>query len=167
MSDGAIEAKVHATSGCAGLWLRTGDRGYVLAYCADGYVRIHKLGDRAPGPANMLNEWTLKTEADPYVAFVAKDQTSLVFYVNGMQFGPVSDNVDPIKSGKINLGAFTDGSDGANVDISEVRVFLPAQTNTGGNNSTGSASPRSSWSGSPSTSPSGKKSPTSTPQPTN
>jgi hypothetical protein len=160
MRDGAIEAKVHVKTGCAGMWLRTGDKGYMLGICADGYLRIYKLGNKAPGPDNTIGEWTYKATTDPYVAFRCEGST-LIFYVGGAQFGPVTD--DEILSGKIDLGAFTSG-DAADAEFSEVRVFLPP-TNAGGGNPTGTATRSTNGSGSPSTSPSPKKSTTSA-QPT-
>jgi hypothetical protein len=166
MSDGSIEAKVKVASGCAGMWLRTGDKGYMLGYCADGYVRIYKLAEKPPGPANTLQEWTFKATGDVYVAFLVKGN-ELVFYVNGKQFGPVSDG--DIRSGKIDLGAFDLGEDTADVTFSEVRVVMPGDWQAGGSTPTKTRAPTpsassSGWgSGSPSATPSGKKPTTSTP----
>ncbi|UWZ35379.1 Hsp70 family protein [Dactylosporangium roseum] len=146
LTDSAIEAKVHLTSGCAGMWLRTGDKGYVLAYCADGNVRIHRLGDAAPSQNNTLAEWTYKAESDAYVAFVVNG-TTLNFYIGGVQFGPVSD-VEILK-GRTNLGAFA-STGVADVEFSDVRVFTPqSSTNAGGGSPKSSPSTtRSGWSSS-------------------
>ncbi|MGI5237009.1 Hsp70 family protein [Dactylosporangium sp. CA-139066] len=163
MGDGSIEAKVHAAAGCAGMWLRTGDRGYTLGYCADGYLRMYRLGNKAPGPDSLLKEWSIRATGDPYVAFkIQGDQ--LTAYVNGMQFGPVTDSV--IHNGKVDLGAFALADQTADASFSQVRVFMPGDWQPGSAQTTKKPNPSTStsgwWSGSPSTTPSKKV----TPQPT-
>ncbi|GAB3859773.1 Hsp70 family protein [Dactylosporangium cerinum] len=153
LTDVGIEAKVHRETGCAGIWARTGDRGYTVGVC-DGVIRLYALGDNAPSPDNELASWPVKIEGDPYVTLVAIG-TEISVWVNGTKLG--TKNHDLIKRGKVNLGAFT-AADPANVTFSEVRVWQP-QSNSGGGNQTTSPSPsRSGWSSPPST--------TATPKPT-
>ncbi|MER7003396.1 Hsp70 family protein [Dactylosporangium sp. NPDC000555] len=168
MTDGSIEAKVHASAGCAGIWLRTGDKGYTLGYCSDGHLRLYRLGNKAPGPDSLLKEWTVQVSGDPYVAFkIQADQ--LDAYVNGVRFGPVTDG--QIRGGKINLGAFALADQTADASFSQVRIFVPGDWQPGtaatatkrSPTPTPSSSSSSSWSGSPSAAPSSKK---PTPQPT-
>jgi hypothetical protein len=162
MNDGSIEAKVHAAAGCAGMWLRTGDKGYTLGYCADGHVRLYRLGNKQPGPDSLLKEWAVQVTGDPYVAFkIQGDQLNA--YVNGVQFGPVSDS--QIRAGKVNLGAFALTDQTADASFSQVRVFMPEDWQPGTAPTTKKPNPSTStsgWPGSPSTSPSKKV----TPQPT-
>ncbi|GAA2327666.1 hypothetical protein GCM10010170_003630 [Dactylosporangium salmoneum] len=166
MQDGSIEAKVHAANGCAGLWLRTGDKGYTLGYCADGHVRLYRLANKAPGPDSLLKDWAIQASGDPYVAFkIQGDQLDV--YVNGVHFGPVKDSVIP--TGKVNLGAFSLTEQTADATFTQVRLFVPEdwQPGNAGNTTTKKPTPTSSssgWgSGSPSATPTSKK---PTPQPT-
>ncbi|WP_238006170.1 Hsp70 family protein [Dactylosporangium sp. AC04546] len=164
LADSGIEAKVHVTSGCAGMWLRTGSRGYTLGYCANGYVRLHRLADSGPGKNNLIEEWYVKASEDTYVAFaVAGD--ALVIYAGGEQVGRVSDQ--EIRDGRTNLGAFSTTGDAADVTFSDVRVFTPQPTAT--NTQKNSPAPtRSGWwgSGSPSASASNSKKPSTSATPT-
>ncbi|GGM88340.1 hypothetical protein GCM10007977_107960 [Dactylosporangium sucinum] len=165
LTDSGIEAKVHVTSGCAGMWLRTGSRGYTLGYCANGYVRLHRLADSGPSKNNLIEEWYVKTSEDTYVAF-AVSETHLVVYVGGEQVGRVTD--EEIRDGRTNLGAFSTTGDAADVTFSDVRVFS-LQAPTTGNTPKNSPSPtRSGWwgSSSPSASPSTSKKPSGSAMPT-
>ncbi|MFG2044441.1 Hsp70 family protein [Dactylosporangium sp. NPDC048998] len=164
MTDGSIEAKVHAATGCAGMWLRTGDKGYTLGYCSDGHLRLYRLGNKAPGPDSLLKDWAIQVSGDPYVAFkIEGDQLNA--YVNGERFGPVSDG--QIRSGKVDLGAFTLTDQTADASFSQVRVFMPGDWQPGPTATKRPPTPTSSssdwWSGSPSAAPTSKK---PTPQPT-
>ncbi|MEV4514491.1 Hsp70 family protein [Dactylosporangium sp. NPDC049525] len=154
MGDVGIEAKVHRESGCAGIWARTGDKGYTVGVC-DGVVRLHALGDFAPSQDNELASWPVRITGDPYVALVVISNNVSV-YVNGTKLGTKSH--DLINRGRVNLGAFTPG-DPADVTFSEVRVWQPPSSSGGGNPNT-SPSPSKSTSSSPSATPSWK--PTST-----
>ncbi|MEV8515504.1 Hsp70 family protein [Dactylosporangium sp. NPDC051484] len=166
MTDGSIEAKVHAAAGCAGMWLRTGDKGYTLGYCSDGHLRLYRLGNKAPGPDSLLKEWAIQVSGDPFVAFKVHDD-QLDAYVNGVRFGPVSDGQIP--RGKIDLGAFALTDQTADASFSQVRIFMPGDWQPGtaatATKRPPSPTPSSSgwWSGSPSAAPTSKK---PTPQPT-
>ncbi|MEV6928047.1 Hsp70 family protein [Dactylosporangium sp. NPDC051485] len=161
MQDGSIEAKVHAATGCAGLWLRTGDKGYTLGYCADGHVRLYRLANKAPGPDSLLKDWTIQASGDPYVAFkVQGDQLDV--YVNGVHLGPVQDSVIP--TGKVDLGAFSLTDQTADASFTQVRLFMPGDWQPGNAGSTTTKKPTpttsssSGWgSGSPSAAPTSKK----------
>jgi len=39
----AVEATFAVVTGCGGMWVRTGARGYFVAVCADGTVQLHEL----------------------------------------------------------------------------------------------------------------------------
>ncbi|WP_432977712.1 Hsp70 family protein [Dactylosporangium sp. CA-233914] len=167
MTDGGIEAKVKLTAGCAGMWLRTGARGYALGYCEDGHLRLYKLTDSPPGADSLLREWQIKPSGDPYVAFkIAGDQLSV--YVNGVQFGPVADG--DFHSGKINLGAFALSDKTADASFSQVRVFMPGDWQPGGGAPTATKTknpqPSTSSSGWGSANPSPSTSKRTTPLPT-
>jgi hypothetical protein len=155
LSDVGIEAKVHRQAGCAGIWARTGDRGYTVGVC-DGVIRLYALGDNAPSQDNELASWPVKIDGDPYVTLVAIG-TEISVWVNGQKLG--TKNHDLIKRGKVNLGAFT-AADPADVTFSEVRVWQPQSTSGGGNPTTNPTPSRSGWSNPPSTTPTPK--PTST-----
>ncbi|WP_327008984.1 Hsp70 family protein [Dactylosporangium sp. NBC_01737] len=154
MADVGIEAKVHRESGCAGIWARTGDKGYTVGVC-DGVVRLHALGDFAPSQDNELASWPVKVTGDPYVALVVISNEVSV-YVNGTKLGTKTH--DLIRRGRVNLGAFTPG-DPADVTFSEVRVWQPPSSSGGGNPTT-APSPSKTTSTSPTATPSWK--PTST-----
>jgi len=163
MNDGSIEAKVHAAQGCAGMWLRTGDKGYTLGYCADGHLRLYRLGNRAPGPDSLLKDWQIQVTGDPYVAFkIEGDQLNA--YVNGVQFGPVTDA--QIHSGKVDLGAFALADQTADASFSQVRLFMPGDWQPGTATTTKKPNPSTSTSGWGSGSPSASTSKKVTPQPT-
>jgi hypothetical protein len=147
--------KVHRQNGCAGIWARTGDRGYTVGVC-DGVIRLYALGDNAPSQDNELASWPVKIEGDPYVTLVAIG-TEISVWVNGTKLG--SKTHDLIKRGKVNLGAFT-AADPADVTFSEVRVWQPPSSSGGGNQSTSPSPSKSGWSNPPSTTPTPK--PTST-----
>jgi hypothetical protein len=154
MADVGIEAKVHRENGCAGIWARTGDKGYTVGVC-DGVVRLHALGDYAPSQDNELASWPVKITGDPYVALVVISNEVSV-YVNGTKLGTKTN--DLIKRGRVNLGAFTPG-DPADVTFSEVRVWQPPSS-SGGNPNTSPSPSKSTSSTSPSATPTWK--PTST-----
>ncbi|WP_432829726.1 Hsp70 family protein [Dactylosporangium sp. CA-092794] len=170
MQDGSIEAKVHVTSGCGGLWLRTGDRGYMLGLCADNHARLYKLSNRPPGQENLLKDWLFKPAGDDtYVAFEIQG-ADLTVYLNGKQLGPVTDA--DIRSGKITLGAFTLAGDNTEAVFSQVRVIMPGdwqpgtqQQPTKTKQPTQTPSPTSSgwWSNTPSAAPTSRR---ATPLPT-
>lgn len=153
MADVGIETKVHRQNGCAGIWARTGDKGYTVGVC-DGVVRLHALGDFAPSQDNELASWPVKITGDPYVALVVIG-TEVSVYVNGTKLG--SKIHDLIKRGRVNLGAFT-STDPADVTFSEVRVWQPPSNSGGGNPTTAPSPSKSGWSNSPT--------PTWTPKPT-
>ncbi len=152
MTDVGIETKVHRQSGCAGIWARTGDKGYTVGVC-DGVIRLHALGDFAPSQDNELASWPVKITGDPYVALVVIG-IEVSVYVNGTKLG--SKTHDLIKKGRVNLGAFT-SADPADVTFSEVRVWQPQSNSGGGGNPGTSPSPsRSGWSNSPTPTPTWK-----------
>ena len=162
LTDAAVEVEVTLTSGCAGIWTRTGSEGYLLVVCK-GYARLHALGNEPPSGANTLAEWSFDGPAPGTVVGLLVQGTTLSFYLGGELFGPVTDS--RIKRGKVNAGALGAGAENGDVTFVDFRVFTPPAEPTR-NPTTRQPSPTSSGWTSPSWSPSpSKKSATPSVQP--
>ncbi len=102
--DAALEAELSVTAGCAGLWSRTGTRGYFLAVCADRTIRMHELGDTPPGERNLLIRFTPTFDpAKVVVGWLVRD-TSFTVYVDGKPLRTVTNG--DIRSGRVGIGGF-------------------------------------------------------------
>jgi hypothetical protein len=151
-TDVAVEALVSVNAGCAGIWARTGNKGYLLAVC-HGRVELYRLGNDPPSPSNSLGRWSIAGPRSQAVVGLLASGTTLRAYFDGALLGSVTD--DQIGFGKVNAGAITGEEETADVVIEDFWVFAPA----------GAAAPASS-AGSPSPSASASKKPSASPLPT-
>jgi hypothetical protein len=122
-SDSAVEVEVTVSSGCAGLWTRTGSKGYFLTICRTT-ARFYLLGDEAPSPANQLANWTLPAEPQHLVVGVLASGNQFSVYAAGRRLGVVTD--DTLHFGHVNAGGYTDGTE-SSIDVSfrRFRVWTP------------------------------------------
>jgi hypothetical protein len=119
----AYEVEVTVTRGCAGLWTRTGSRGYFLTICRD-VARFYLLGDEAPAPANQLMSWSLPTPPNKLVVGVLANGDRFDVYAAGQLLGTVHDGT--LRFGHVNAGGFTGGSDPAiDATFHQLRIWLP------------------------------------------
>jgi hypothetical protein len=103
--DGAVEAQFAVDSGCGGMWIRTGTKGYFVAVCADGKIQLHRLLNRAPdeGDSARLGSWGGHDTSDIVVgALAVGDQ--LTVYANGVPLDTVRHS--EIASGRVGVGGF-------------------------------------------------------------
>jgi actin-like ATPase involved in cell morphogenesis len=103
--DGAVEAQFAVDSGCGGMWIRTGTKGYFVAVCADGRIHLHRLLNRAPdeGDSERLGSWDGHDTSDIVVGALAVG-TELTVYANGVPLGTVTHS--EIGSGRVGVGGF-------------------------------------------------------------
>jgi hypothetical protein len=121
--DVAVEVEITVTAGCAGLWTRTGSRGYFLTVCRS-VARFYLLGDEAPAPANQLASWPLRGAPSHLVVGVLATGSQFAVYAAGQRLGVVTD--DTLHFGHVNAGGFTDGSEPAiDATFHQFRVWQP------------------------------------------
>ena len=148
------------------MWTRTGNKGYTLLICHDR-AELLLLTDSPPSAASKLAEAKFASPilGSVVVGLLAQGNT-LTAYLNGNQVLTVQNGT--LSHGKINTGAVADGTNPADVEFADFRVFAPpAQNNgnNGGNNNNGGGKPTPS--GSKSTTPKTTATwPTSPPTPT-
>ena len=155
--DVAVEADISVTTGCAGLWARTGAKGYMLAVCESSVVLL-RLGSGSADQAT-LGQWRLGFRPEHTIAGLLVEGTNLSVRISGQLIGSViSDN--QIHYGKVNAGGYPGQGTSIDVSITDLRVFTPlaAGAPTAGGtqaqrSGAPSKSPSSSWKPSTSTSP--------------
>lgn len=117
--DVAINTTVRVDSGCAGLWLRTGDtQGYFLDRC-HGSIELHLVSDTDPSAASLMKRWPGTGER--IGAMVRGDVISV--YADGHRLGSVRNG--QVDAGRVDLGVFTGQDDSARVVFSRARVWQP------------------------------------------
>jgi hypothetical protein len=126
--DVAIEVQVSVASGCAGVWTRTGTKGYLMMVCRDR-AELHLLKDAPPSDATRLDQATFAAPATgPLVIALEAQGSTLTGYVGGEAV--LTANNGEIARGKVNAGATSDGGNPADVTFDGFRVFSPpAQQN--------------------------------------
>jgi Hsp70 protein len=106
--DVAVEAELSIAAGCAGMWVRTGARGYFLAICRDSTIRLHELGDSAVADGNRLIRFAPAFDpANVVVGLLVRDTnvtTNFTVYVDGKALQTVSNG--DIRSGHIGIGGY-------------------------------------------------------------
>ncbi len=119
----AFEVEVTVDRGCAGLWTRTGNRGYFLTVCRD-VARFYLLGDEPPSSSNQLARWSLPASPRRLVVGVLANGDRFDVYAAGQLLGTVTDAT--LRIGHVNAGGFTDASD-SKIDVTfhQFRVWLP------------------------------------------
>ncbi len=145
----AVEVQVSLTSGCGGIWVRTGSKGYVLMICKNR-AELHLLVNDPPSAASRLDQVTFDTPVTCQVVVALLAQgTTLTGYISGQAM--LSSQNDVVKHGRVNAGAMKDNTNPADVTFVDFRVFTPPAQQNDGNpqpNPTKTKSPT------PSTSPS-------------
>jgi hypothetical protein len=102
--DVAVEAELSIAAGCAGMWVRTGTRGYFLAICRDSTIRLHELGDTEVADGNRLIRFAPTFDpANVVVGLLVRD-TNFTVYVDGKALQTVSNG--DIRSGHIGIGGY-------------------------------------------------------------
>jgi Hsp70 protein len=102
--DVAVEAELSIVAGCAGMWVRTGTRGYLLATCRDGTIRLHELGNTPVADVNRLIGFTPSFDPGHVVVGLLVRGSNFTVYVDGKAQQTVSN--DDIRSGRIGIGGF-------------------------------------------------------------
>jgi hypothetical protein len=120
-TDVAVEVKVAVNSGCAGVWARTGTKGYLLMVCRNR-VELHLLKDAPPSDATRLSQATFPASGSLVIGLQAQG-TTLTGYVNGAKL--VEAQNGEVTRGKVNAGATADGGSPADVTFDGFRVFAP------------------------------------------
>ena len=92
------------TKGCAGLWIRTSNRGYVVNVCANGTVELHLLADDPPSADSRLAHVSPPMNLKQVVLGLMARGSSLTVFVDGQQQANVADAT--IQTGKVGLGGF-------------------------------------------------------------
>jgi hypothetical protein len=120
-TDVAVEVKVTITSGCAGVWARTGSKGYLLRVCRNR-AELHLLKDAPPSDTTSLGQATFPASG-ALVIGLATQGTTLTGYINGEPLLKAQNG--DITRGKVNAGATADGGNPADVTFDGFRVFGP------------------------------------------
>jgi hypothetical protein len=125
VTDVAIEAELSIVKGCAGMWVRTGSRGYFLAVCHDKSLRLHKLGNDPAGEQNLLVKYTPGFDPKKVVVGLLARGTVLTVYVDGQQMKPSASDGD-IKSGRVGVGGFAPAPENSmDATIIQFRAWAP------------------------------------------
>ncbi|MBT8224732.1 MAG: Hsp70 family protein [Dactylosporangium sp.] len=120
--DVAVETQVTVTTGCGGMWARTGTRGYFLMIC-DGYARLSRLGETG-ADSTRLAEWSFGYRPQDATAGLLVVGNELRAYLSGEALGePVHD--EEIRYGKTTLGGDPGQAESIDVVFSGLRVFAP------------------------------------------
>jgi Hsp70 protein len=118
VSDGAVEAELSVAKGCGGMWIRTGNKGYFIAVCANGTVELHKLAIDAPGTDSRLSQIRPSMNPQRVVLGLLARGSTLTVFVDGREQGAVTDGT--IASGRVAIGGFAPHPDDA-LDATIVR----------------------------------------------
>lgn len=123
----AVEAEFAVTTGCAGMWARTGARGYFLAVCAGGRVELHELADDPPSDTTRIGgPWRPDFNPERVVVGLLAESTSLMVVVDGEPLQIVLD--DTIGNGRVGVGGFAPHpTDAMDATITGFRVWTPAR----------------------------------------
>ena len=123
----AVEAELAVRRGCAGMWMRTGTKGYFLAVCADRSVELHMLHLTDPDSNTRLAQWKPAFDPAHVVAGLMADGQSLTVYIDGTPLAPaVTDGT--IGTGRLSIGGFAPDGDGLDATFTQYRAWLPAPT---------------------------------------
>lgn len=123
--DAAVEGELSITAGCAGIWVRTGTRGYLLAVCRDGTLRLHELGDSPASDANLLKKFTPQFDPARVVVGLLVRDTAFTIYVDGRELQTVTNG--DIRSGRVGIGGVA--PEGVlDVTITNFRAWAPDQS---------------------------------------
>jgi actin-like ATPase involved in cell morphogenesis len=132
LSDSAAEATFSVAKGCGGMWLRTGREGYFVAVCADGTVKLHRLGDDPPSDATLIGgPWSGADPSKVVVGFVAQGvgPVDLIVYIDGVEkltVIPTGSAGTPLRTGRVGVGGFGPHPvDAVDAIITEFRVWTP------------------------------------------
>jgi hypothetical protein len=124
-TDVAVEVQVKVTAGCAGLWTRTGSKGYLLRVCRDR-AELHLLKDAPPSDATRLAQASFGAPASGTLVVALEAQgNTLTGYINGDDL--VHAQNGEVTRGKVNAGATADNGTAADVTFDGFRVFAPPQ----------------------------------------
>jgi hypothetical protein len=127
-TDVAVEVQVSITSGCGGLWTRTGTKGYLLMVCRNR-AELHLLKDAPPSDATRLDQVMFESPATgPLVVALEAQGTTLTGYIGGKDVLHATNS--EVARGKVNAGATSDGGNPADVTFDGFRVFTPPQQQT-------------------------------------
>jgi hypothetical protein len=121
-ADSAVQVEVTVTSGCAGLWTRTGSQGYFVTIC-NSAVNLYLLGDKAPGNSNRLANWPLGPAPKQLLVGLLAKGNDISVYAAGKLIGTVTDTT--VRSGHDNAGGYTTGTDPVDVTFHQFRVWAP------------------------------------------
>jgi actin-like ATPase involved in cell morphogenesis len=125
-TDVAIQVTVKVTSGCAAIWLRTGDKeGYFLDACGST-ASLFVLTTSDPSNSNMIHSWSIGDDvtAGPVALGLLAQGSTLSVWNGTRRLGSLSD--DAITSGQVDLGAFTGTGDSAEILYRNVKVWQPS-----------------------------------------
>jgi hypothetical protein len=124
-TDVAVEVQVKVTAGCAGLWTRTGSKGYLLRVCRDR-AELHLLKDAPPSDATRLAQASFGAPANGTLVVALEVQgTTLTGFVGGQDVLHATNG--EVARGKVNAGATADNGNPADVTFDGFRVFAPPQ----------------------------------------
>jgi hypothetical protein len=124
ISDVAVEAELAVRRGCAGMWVRTGIRGYFLAICRDGTVRLHELGTTPASDQNMLTKLSPGFDPNQVVVGLVARGSSFTIYVDG-RAQPVANDPD-IAAGRVGVGGFAPAPENTlDATIIQYRAWAP------------------------------------------
>jgi len=123
--DAAIEAELSIVKGCAGMWVRTGSKGYFLAVCHDKSIRLHKLFDAPASEQNLLVKYTPTFDPKKVVVGLLVRGTTLTVYVDGQALKPTPSDAE-IKSGRVGVGGFAPAPENSmDATIIQFRAWAP------------------------------------------
>jgi hypothetical protein len=117
----AIEAEVSVSKGCAGMWMRTGTRGYFLAICADGVVQLHELSETDPNEGTTLRSWRPDFKAERVVVGLLAVGPELTAIIDGVAQEAVADA--SLAFGRVAMGGFAPGAEGLDATFTRFRAW--------------------------------------------
>jgi hypothetical protein len=123
--DVAVETELSIAAGCAGMWVRTGTRGYFLAICRDSTIRLHELGDSPVADGNRLIKFTPAFDPGKVVVGLLVRGSNFTVYVDGKAQQTVSNG--DIRSGHIGIGGFAPEQT-LDATFTRYRAWAPVQS---------------------------------------
>jgi len=112
-TDVAVEVELTVLRGCGVVWVRTGNRGYLLRVC-EGGAFLHRLVSEGASPQNTVGDWDLPRQPEGLVVGVSAIGTTITVYADGVQIGQfIDDAASAIPRGKVNVGVFPEDPNGA------------------------------------------------------
>jgi hypothetical protein len=121
--NGAAEAQFALTSGCAALWMRTSNAGYVAMACASGVVELHELRTQPPGSSSRRAAWRPDFDPTNVVVGLLAQGSRLTVYVDGVKAGTVDDG--SIALGRLGVGGFAPAG-GLDATVTDFRAWRAA-----------------------------------------